>query len=170
MKLLISVVVFFCLFISCKNNSTNNTSTSTGAYFVDWTVDGTHYHSTATYNLCGVYAIASSALTINGSATNSDKSVMSLKGAIDNLKATGTYSGIAVSNVNTWVLMEWVPDSLSYYLSTDSTGANLSYTITSLSGPVTGSFTGKLAAPVVSGSTVTFKYVNVQGTFSIPVF
>jgi len=168
MKVLLSFAAILCLLISCKN-STSTTPSNTASYFVDWTVDGTHYHSTATYNMCGIYNKTSDALLIMGSAKNSDSTSMSLSGAIDNLKTTGSYSGIAVGSP-IWVKLSWVPTSTDDYLSNDLTGANATFIISSLAGPVTGSFTAKLAAPVTTGGVITYKFVNVQGTFSVPVF
>jgi hypothetical protein len=156
-----------CLFNACNNSTSSNNG---GSYYVDWTVDGTHYRQTAVYNVCGIYVKAATSATINGTIVNPDSSKMKLSGLIDGITTTGSISNINIS-IKPWVALQWVPDSLNDYQSTDSTGANLSITVTSLSGPVTGSFTGKLSEPVFSGKKITgFKYVNVQGTFSIPVY
>ena len=168
MKLFISIATFLCLIMFC-NSSTNCEPDNSSSYFVDWTVDGKHFYASDSYSLCGIYSKSTSSLAIMGFTFNSDSSVMSMVGSISNLKTTGTYSSISADSP-ILVSLYWMPTNKDNYGAIDETGANLSITVTSLAGPVTGSFTGKLSKPVSTGGTTKYKYVNIQGTFSVPVF
>jgi len=168
MKFFISttILLFFLMFSS---KSVSNPTDSSGNYFVDFTVDGTHYHSSSATIESGMYSKTALSLNITVTITNSDGTEVNLNGLIKNLKTTGTYNSIALGSFN-WVALDWFPGNKISYVSNESTGANLSYTITEISGVVTGSFTGKLSKPDNTGGNFTYKYVNLQGTFSLPVF
>jgi hypothetical protein len=66
-----------------------------------------------------------------------------------------------------WLASE--QDIMDFYtVSSDAAQSSASITITEFANTyVAGSFTGKLAKMIINGSDVTYKYINVNGTFKV---
>jgi hypothetical protein len=151
------------LIASCSNNSTSsNNNNNTDSYFVNWTVAGQSYTQTGSSADVGGYV--NHTLVVTGTPAGTD---LLLTLGIDSLLQAGTYNFTATGNSHVSMGWEASADAADLY-TIGAPDAACTIKVTDFaSGYIAGSFTGHLGKMIINGTTITYKYVDISGTYKV---
>ena len=161
-KLIIMLVAIAAIYCTKSTTSPTSNNTGTGTYFVNWSANGQNYSASA--NDATVGTVAHNTLAIYAKA-NGGYPIMTI--GIDTVTSTTTYSYSSTGTNHVGIVMQGSSDQLDVW-SVAAPNATGSVTITdNSSGSVSGTFTAYIGKATINGTSVTYSYITVTGSFKV---